>query len=320
MHTVTLAAVQATPVFLDPGATLAKVARLTCEAAAGGAALVVFPEAFIPGYPDWVWRSPPWTEGQARYRRLLEGAVSVPSEATAELGRIARAAGVYLSIGVNELDAGGGTLYNTLLSFSPEGALVGHHRKLMPTGAERTVWGQGDGSTLQAFDTPFGRIGALICWEHYMPLARYAQYAQGIDILLAPTWDNGERWICTLRHNAREGRVYVVGVASLLRASDVPPDFPGRDAIYGGGDDWMCPGWSAIVDPDGDLLAGPLKEVEGILYAEVDAGRARASRLEFDPVGHYARPDVFRLTVDTRPKPAVEALPAEVAAEPEMVP
>ena len=320
MRTVTVAAVQATPVFLDRRATLAEVARLTAEAAAAGAGLVVFPEAFLPGYPDWVWRCPPWTEVQARYRRLLEGAVAVPSEATAELGRIARGAGVHLSIGVSELDAAGGTLYNTLLSFSPEGALVGHHRKLMPTGAERAVWGQGDGSTMQAFDTPFGRVGALICWEHYMPLARYAQYAQGIDILLAPTWDNGERWICTLRHNAREGRVYVVGVGSLLRGSDVPPDFPGRDAIYGGDGDWMCPGWSAIVDPDGDLVAGPLKEVAGILYAEVDAGRARASRLEFDPVGHYARPDVFRLTVDTRPKPAVEALAPQPAAEPELAP
>jgi nitrilase len=170
----------------------------------------------------------------------------------------------------------------------------------------------GDGSTLAAFDTPFGRVGTLTCWEQYMPLAKYAMYAQGIDILLAPTWDNGENWICTLRHNAREGRVFVIGVASVLSGPDVPADFPGRDGLYGGAEDWMCPGWSAIVEPGGSLLAGPLKEQEGILYAELDAGAARASRIEFDPVGHYARRDVFRLTVDTRPKPAVISDPASL--------
>lgn len=305
-----VAAVQATPVFLDREATIEKVHRLTAEAVANGAQLVVFPEAFVPGYPDWVWRAPIWQDAPARYRRLLEASVAVPSPATEALAEAAREAGVYLCIGVNEHDPTGATLYNTLLYFSPAGELLGRHRKLMPTGGERAVWGQGDGSTLTVFDTPFGRVGGLICWEHYMPLARYAMYAQGIDILLAPTWDNGEQWICTLRHNAREGRVYVMGVASLLRAPDVPADLPGSDGLYGGDDDWMCPGWSAIVSPEGALLAGPLEKEEGILYATVDAGAARASRVEFDPCGHYARPDIFHLSVDTRARPAVSAAPS----------
>jgi nitrilase len=304
MRTARVAAVQATPVFLDRDASIDKACALAKEAAANGAELIVLPEAFVAGYPDWVWRSSPWAQGPARYRRLLESSVVVGSPATGALAA-ARDAGAYLCVGVNELDEAGGTLYNTMLCFSPEGDLVNRHRKLMPTGAERLVWGSGDGSTMAPFETPFGRVGVLTCWEQYMPLARYALYAQGIDILLAPTWDNGEPWVCTLRHNAREGRVYVVGVASLLAGSDVPEDFPGREGIYAGQGDWMCPGWSAIADPSGGLLAGPLKEEEGILYAEVDAGVARGARVEFDPTGHYARRDVFCLSVDTRPKPAV---------------
>ena len=314
------AAVQATPVFLDREATVAKACRLAKEAAARGAGLVVFPEAFVAGYPDWVWRSAPWRDAAPRHRLLLDSAVTIPSPATEALAAAAREARAYVCIGVNEREETGSTLYNTFLSFSPEGRIVSRHRKLMPTGPERLAWGLGDGSTLNAFDTPFGRVGALICWEQYMPLAKYAMYAQGIDILLAPTWDNGEPWICTLRHNALEGRCYVIGVGSLLRGPDVPEAFPGRDGLYGGDDDWMCPGWSAIVDPNGVLLAGPLVKEEGILYAEVDGGVARGVRHAFDPVGHYARPDVFRLTVDTRPKPAVTHILPEPEPVPEVLP
>jgi nitrilase len=317
VRTVLAAAVQATPVFLDREATVEKACRLAKEAGANGAELIVLPEAFVPGYPDWVWRSQPWTQATARYRRLLEASVTVPSETTEALAGAAVDAGSYLCVGVNELDEAGGTLFNTFLCFAPDGEIVSRHRKLMPTGAERLVWGTGDGSTLGAFETPFGRVGVLTCWEQYMPLARYAMYAQGIDVLLAPTWDNGENWICTLRHNAREGRVYVIGVASVLRAPDVPEDFPGRAELYGGDDDWMCPGWSAIAEPNGSLLAGPLKEEEGILYATLDAGAARASRVEFDPVGHYARPDVFRLTVDTSPKKPMVTIDPAVSTGPE---
>jgi nitrilase len=301
---VVVAAVQAAPVFLDREATVDRACGLVDKAKAdGGASLVVFPETFVPTYPDWVWRCRPWDDGQADwFARLLDQSVDVPGPATDALGEAARAAGVYVSIGVNERE--GTTLYNTQLYFGPDGALLGKHRKLMPTGGERLVWGMGDGSTLLVIDTPFGRLGGLTCWENYMPLARAAMYAQGIDIWLAPTWDNSDVWVPTLRHIAKEGRVFVVGVNFCLRGSDVPADIVGRDAIYGGDDDWLSRGNTAIVGPEGELLAGPLVEQEGILMAEVDVTRARASRRQFDPVGHYARPDVFTLTVDTRPKPA----------------
>jgi nitrilase len=299
---VIIAAVQAAPVFLDREATVDKACRLVDKAAADGAGLVVFPETFVPTYPDWVWRSRPWDDGEAGwYERLIDQAVEVPGPATEVLGEAARAAGAYVSIGVNERD--GATLYNTQVYVGPDGALLGKHRKLMPTGGERLVWGMGDGSTLLVLDTPFGRIGGLTCWENYMPLARAAMYAQGIDIYLAPTWDNSDVWVPTLRHIAKEGRVFVVGVNQCIRGSDVPADIPGRDAIYAGDDDWMSRGNTAIVGPEGELLAGPLFEEEGVLLAEVDVARARASRRQFDPVGHYARPDVFTLMVDTRPKP-----------------
>jgi nitrilase len=297
--TVRVAAVQATPVFLDRDATVDKVVALTREAAEGGAALVVFPETFVPTYPDWVWRTPPWTDGEW-YGRLFDNSVEVPGPAARALAAGARAAGAWLCVGVNERE--GGTLYNTLLYFSPDGTLVGRHRKLMPTGGERLVWGYGDGSGLEVFDTPLGRIGGLTCWENYMPLARAALYAQGIDIYLAPTWDNSDMWVPTLRHIAKEGRVHVVGCTHCLRGSDVPRDLPGADDLYGGDEDWLARGNSAIVDPEGNLLAGPLTEAEGIVMADIDVEGARRSRRYFDPVGHYARPDVLRLIVDREAK------------------
>ena len=293
----TVAVVQATPVFLDRDATTAKSCDLIKEAAANGAALVLFPETFIPAYPDWVWRLPAWSDG--RFTRLLyQEAVTVPGPTTEQLGEAAREAQAYVAMGVNELD--GGTLYNTLLYFAPDGSLVGRHRKLMPTGGERTIWGYGDGSTLDVVDTPFGRIGGLICWENYMPLARAAMYARGVEIYLAPTWDNADSWLATLRHIAKEGRVYVLGVAPVLRGSDVPPAL--RGDTYGGDDDWMSRGLGTIVGPGGDVLAGPVAEQETILYAEVDRTEVIRQRQLFDPVGHYSRPDVFSLHVDTRPQ------------------
>jgi nitrilase len=252
------AAVQATPVFLDRDATVEKVARLTKEAASNGARIIVFPETFVPTYPDWVWKAPAWGPAfEALTARLREEAVEVPGPTTDALAKAAKAAKAYLSIGVNEV--AGGTIYNTQLSFDPGG---------------------------------------------HLELARYARYAKGVDIWTAPTWDSGDNWVATLRHIAREGRVYVIGVTMLLRGSDIPQDVPGRD-LWGGEDDWVNDGYSAIVDPDGALLAGPLVGEEGILYAEVDADHARAERYKFDPVGHYARPDVFRLVVNEEPKPSV---------------
>jgi nitrilase len=300
MDKVTAAAVQAAPVFLDRDATVEKAAILTKEAASNGAELIAFPEAFVPTYPDWVWRTKPWADGEW-YERLLDQAVVVPGPATEALGKAARRAHAYLVIGVNERD--GATLYNTVLYFGPDGALLGKHRKLMPTGGERLVWGQGDGSTMPVFDTPFGRLGGLTCWENYMPLARYAMYAQGIDVYVAPTWDNSDMWVPTMRHIAKEGRLHVVSVTFCLRGSDVPRDLPDRDELYGGDDDWLARGNSCIVGPEGELLAGPLEGEEGITYAELDIEAARRSRRQFDPIGHYARSDVFRLIVDTDAKP-----------------
>jgi nitrilase len=291
----TIAAVQASPVFLDREATIAKIGVLTKEAAAQGAALVVFPEAFVPAYPDWVWRTTPWADNEW-YARFADQSVEIPSPACDALGAVAADTGTYLAIGVNERD--GGTIYNTLLYFGPDGALLGKHRKLIPTGGERLVWGQGDGSTLSVFDTPFGRIGGLICWENYMPLARAAMYQQHVDIYLAPTWDNSDVWVSSMRHIAKEGGCYVVGVNSCIRGSDVPADIPGRDDLYGGDDDWASRGNTVIVDPSGTVAAGPLVEQAGIIYADIDLAQVQKARRHLDVVGHYARPDVFELKIN----------------------
>jgi len=296
MSSVKIAAAQATPVFLDAEATVEKVAALTKEAASNDAELILFPETFVPTYPDWVWRVPAWSDGRFTHR-LYDQSVEVPGPHTDRMAAAAREASAYIVVGVNEID--GGTLYNSLVYFAPDGEIVNVHRKLMPTGGERTVWGMGDGSTLRVVETPFGVVGGLICWENYMPLARAAMYAQGVDIYLAPTWDNGDTWVATLRHIAKEGRCYVVGVAPLLRGSDVPAELRG-DYYEDRDDDWMSRGFGTIVDPYGAFLAGPVLEEETIVYAEVDANIARHSRREFDAVGHYSRPDVLRLNVDTR--------------------
>lgn len=314
MDSVVVAAVQATPVFLDTDATVSRCCELVDKAAAAGAKLIVFPEAFVPGYPDWVWRTTPWSGAATEFAaRLLDESVMVPGPVTDRIGDAARRAASYVVVGVNERH--GSTLYNTLLYFGPDGSLQARHRKLMPTGGERLVWGTGDGSTLRVLDTPFGKLGGLICWENYMPLARAALYAQGIDVWLAPTWDTSDVWVPTLRHIAKEGRVHVIGVAPLLRGSDIGDDLP-KDDIYGGSDDWLSRGLTTIVAPDGKILAGPLVEEEGIVTAAIDPGAGLLARQQFDPTGHYARPDIFHLHVDTSIRTAV-ALSADLSAEPE---
>lgn len=292
---ITVAAVQSTPVWLDRDATVERLTVSIKEAASAGAQLVVFPEAIVPGYPDFVWRVPAFSDGDW-YARLHEQAVDIPGPATEVLGGAAREAGAWVALGVTER-VPSGTLYNSLLYLDPDGNVAAVHRKLIPTGGERSVWGQGD-LALPVVDTGPARVGGLLCWESLMPLARAALYQQGIDIYLAPTWDNSDSWLCTLRHIAREGRVFVVGTNTCLHARDVPRSLPDADRLYAGDDhDWPSRGNTVIVGPDGDLLAGPITEQPGMLVATLDLGRLIAARREFDPVGHYARSDRFELTV-----------------------
>jgi nitrilase len=309
VSTFKIAVVQAAPVVLDREATVSKACELIAEAGRSGARLVVFPEAFIPTYPDWVWRIPP---GQHRvladmYAELLEQSVEIPGPVTEDLSQAARQAGVYVAMGLNErnVQASNASLYNTLLYIGPEGDLLGKHRKLVPTAPERMVWAQGDGSTLEVYDTSLGKLGGLICWENYMPLARYSLYAWGVQIYLAPTWDNGEPWLSTLRHIAKEGRVYVVGCSIAMRKQDIPDHFEFKAKYYSEVGEWINKGDSAIVSPDGKFVAGPLNAEEGILYAELDPRQMRGSKWNLDVAGHYARPDVFRLTVNKEDRPMI---------------
>ena len=310
MTTVRVAAVQASYVLMDRDATIDRVAELTAEAAAQGAQLVVFPEAFVPGTPFWIDTQPIWEGDGDWFRLLAENAIAVPGPATDRLGAIAREHAVWLVIGVQEREPQGGTIYNTLLYLSPDGVLVDKHRKLVPTGSERTVWGMGDGSTLRVVETPFGRIGGLICWENYMPLARFHLYAQGVDLWVAPTLAPGDAWVASMRHIARENRMFVVSVNPVLHADQIRADFPHRDKLIPaewlvGQESWVEQGNTVIVGPDGGIFAGPVRQREETLIADLDMGLVAAGRRHMDPVGHYNRPDVFRLHVDTSPRPAV---------------
>ena len=301
--TFKVAAAQAAPVFLDRVATIDKACDLIATAGREGARLIVFPEAFIPTYPDWVWAIPPGEEGMLNelYAELLANSVTIPSEATDRLCRAARLANAYVVMGMSErnAEASGGSMYNTLMYIDGQGQILGKHRKLVPTGGERLVWAQGDGSTLEVYDTPLGKLGGLICWENYMPLARYTIYAWGTQLYVAATWDRGQPWLSTLRHIAKEGRVYVIGSCIALRKDDIPNHYTFKQKFYAEGDEWINIGDSAIVNPEGEFIAGPVRKQEEILYAEIDPRMMRGPKWMLDVAGHYARPDVFQLTVHT---------------------
>jgi nitrilase len=289
---ITVACVQAEPVILDREATIDKLASLAAEAARAGARLALFPEAFIPAYPSNRWARYLAGGGDAKavFGRLARESVQVPSAATERLADIARAEGIWLAVGANEL--AGGTIYNSLLLFGPDAGLALHHRKLVPTNHERLVWGPGDSKGLEAIETDIGRVGGLVCWENMMPLARFALYQSGVEIYLAPTAEDSEQWHDSMRHIARESRAFVLSCCVFQRASSYPDDVPLAE-----GDDLMGRGGSAILGPDGSYLAGPLWDEEGILYAELDPQRLYEERQRFDPAGHYHRPDVFTLTI-----------------------
>jgi nitrilase len=299
-----VASAQLAPVFLDRKRTIDKACEAIGEAAKNGAKIVVFPEVFVPGYPDWVWVLPASDSAHRElYGELLDQSVTIPSLATEKLCKAAKAAGVHVVIGVNERnsDASGGSIYNTLLYIDGAGEIMGRHRKLVPTMAERLVWAPGNGSTLDAYDTPYGKLGGLICWENYMPLARYAMYAWGVNVYVAATWDSSDGWVGTLQHIAREGRCAVIGCCIAMTREQVP-DRLGFKALYPEAetedDQWVNSGNSAIVAPGGKILAGPAFNRETILYAEITPASLREAKFSLDAAGHYARPDVFQLTIN----------------------
>lgn len=300
----TVSVVQAAPVVFDRERTLKKVDALAAEAAHRGARLVLFPEAFVSAYPRGLDFGAVFgsrtDEGREQFRRYWESSVDVPGPAVEALGCTAKRTKTYLVIGVIERDRG--TLYCTILFFSPDGAYLGKHRKVMPTASERLVWGFGDGSTMPVFNTPLGKLGAVICWENYMPLMRTAMYGKGIELYCAPTADARDSWVSSMRHIAVEGRCFVLSCNQFNRRSDYPADYPalGSDprAI-------VARGGSCIVDPFGNFLAGPSTDGEVILTAEIDRGQIVRGKFDLDVVGHYARPDIFQLQVDERPKKPV---------------
>ena len=314
---VTVACAQVEPVILDRERTLDKLENVAAEAAGKGAELVVFPETFISVYPSsrWAKAFAGWQNEGAKetFALIAQSAIAVGSPAEQRLGAAAKELGIWIVTGVNEVEPERpGTIYNALLYHAPDGTLALHHRKLVPTNHERLVWGQGDGRGLGAVETGFGRIGGLICWENYMPLARFALYEAGVEIYITSTADDSDEWQSTLVHLARESRAYIVSPAHFQHASSYPDDFPLKSELEGAG--LLGRGGSAILAPDGSYLVGPLYDEEGVLYAELDPSRLLAERQRFDPAGHYHRPDVLRLGVSPSAR-AADATPSTHPSE-----
>ena len=298
-----VAVVQHPSVALHRDRTLKRGVSLLEEAAGRGARLVAFPETWVPGYPEWLWRLRPGDDYDLTaeiHARLLENAVDLAAGQLKPLQAAARRLKVTVAIGVHERDGkySRATLYNTIVLIGPDGEILNRHRKLVPTNPERMVWGMGDASGLKVVETPSGRLGSLICWENYMPLARFTLFAQGCEIYIAPTWDFGDSWVSTMRHIALEGRCWVIGIGSAMRGKDMPADFPQRARMFPNLEEWFNSGDSVVVAPNGEVVAGPLHEAHGILYADCDPARAAAAKRTLDVSGHYGRPDIFRLEVD----------------------
>ncbi|WP_114325748.1 carbon-nitrogen hydrolase family protein [Candidatus Colwellia aromaticivorans] len=300
-----LAIVQESPILLDREKTINMAIALVNKAAEGGAELVIFPEAFISGYPAWIWRLRPggdWGISEELHTRLLNSSVDIDNNELSPLCEAAKKNNITIICGLNERDGefSRATVYNTVVIIGEDGSILNRHRKLMPTNPERMVWGFGDGSGLNVVDTPVGKIGSLLCWENYMPLARYALYSQGIEIYVAPTYDSGDGWIGTMQHIAREGRCWVVSSGVVLTRDDIPDDFPEKETLYPDTENWINAGDSVVIAPGGEIVAGPMRKEKGLLFAEIDSSRVATSKRALDVAGHYSRPDIFTLSVDTR--------------------
>jgi nitrilase len=306
VSTIRAAIVQRPPALLHRDETIARVIDGLDEAVAAGAGLVVFPESYVPGYPDYIWRLRPGADydlSRQVHGRLLENAVDLEGDDLRPVTDAVARHGVTVVLGLHERDAvySRASLFNTLVTIGPDGDVLNRHRKLVPTNPERMVWAPGDASGLRVLDLPLGRLGGLICWENYMPLARYSLYAQGVEIYVASTWDQGDRWIASLRHIAREGRCWVLGSGCSLQGKDIPEDFPDRERLYPEPGQWLNDGDSVVVSPLGDVVAGPLRAEHGLVVADIDVAEARAAHYTLDAAGHYNRPDVFSLRVNRAP-------------------
>ncbi|MFT7054025.1 MAG: nitrilase [Psychromonas sp.] len=306
-----IAIVQEAPVLLNRQKTIEKAIGFVEQAAGQGAKLIVFPEAYISGYPAWIWRLRPggdWGLSEQLHARLLSSAVNIDAHELSALCEAAKDNKVTIVCGLNERDGklSRATLYNTVVIINEQGEILNRHRKLMPTNPERMVWGFGDGSGLNVVDTPVGKLGTLLCWENYMPLARYALYAQGIELYIAPTYDSGDGWIGSMQHIAREARCWVISCGVCLTKSDLPADFPEKQVLYPEEDDWINPGDSVVIAPGGEIIAGPMRREKGILYAEIELNRVATSKRALDIVGHYARPDLFTLHVNKQPQSPIK--------------
>jgi predicted amidohydrolase len=323
MSAIRAAVVQHAPVFLDREASLDKALALIGEAAGNAADLVVFGETWLPCYPAWVFGSAAWDDDAAKraYARLLDNGVEIPSETTDRLCAAAREHGVHVAIGVNERQRGsGGSLFNSLLYLSPAGEILGVHRKLVPTHAERLIWAGGDGSTLHVFDTPIGRLGGLICWEHWMPLARFAMHTKGEQIHVAAWPDAPEIHHLASRHYAFEGRCFVICASTFLTLDMIPPELKATNDLkaleaLSEAEGVVLSGGSGIIGPDGEWIAGPAGDEETIVYGEMDLARIGEEFQALDSAGHYNRPDVFQLTVDARPREQVVWVDADEAGD-----
>uniref|UniRef100_UPI0040472729 carbon-nitrogen hydrolase family protein n=2 Tax=Roseivirga sp. TaxID=1964215 RepID=UPI0040472729 len=300
----TAAVIQAAPILFDLEKTLEKTADLVDQAAEKGAKLILFPEAYISAYPRGLSFGTVignrTAEGRELWLRYWNSSIDVPGKDTERLGAMAKKAGAYLVIGVNERDSVSGTMYCSMLYFNPKGELMGKHQKIKPTAAERIIWGESDGSTLSTFDTTLGRMGGLICWENYMPLARMSMYQKGVQLYMAPTADSRENWQSTLKHIALEGRCFVFGCNQYVTKSMYPPDLPGIEDLNQI-PETMSRGGSVIISPLGEELTAPLWDSEGILTAEIDIAEVTKSKLDFDVIGHYARNDIFKFETINQP-------------------